>query len=122
MQAAVKTRRTKLRIEGDIPPWLLDELKKRYPGKLELNEDPDDEGSINIRDSEWFKGAKVTPAKALRLLRQNRGLSQEALAGKLGPAVRKTHVSDMELGRRGISKSLAKRLAAVLETSALNFI
>ena len=118
MQAAVKAHRTKFKVEGDIPGWLLDELKKRYSKSLQVTEDE----SINIRDSGWFASTKVSPGEAVRLLRRNRGLSQVELAHKLGLTVRKSHVSDMERGRREISKAMAKKLAAIFSTSVERFI
>ena len=119
-RATVRAGCASFRIEGAIPSWLLRELRKRYGRKIQIADK--DEESIDIRESAWFKRTTVSPAEALRLLRQNRGLSQDTLARRLGRTVRKTHISDMELGRRGISKGLAKKLAAVLGTSVAHFI
>lgn len=124
MLAAVKMPRTKFKVEGDIPAWLLVELKRRYRKSLSLapEEKDDDETTVNVSDTEWFKNIEVTPGQALRVYRQNRGLTQEQVARRLGAGVKKQHVSDMENGRRTISRKIAKKLAALFTTSAARFI
>jgi DNA-binding XRE family transcriptional regulator len=121
MQVAVKARRTEFRIEGDVPPWLLEELYRRYGRRVRI---VDDDRAVRIEDSEWFRAIRreTTPGDSLRLYRRNRGLSQVDLARRLGAGVSKQHISDMENGRRGISKEMAKRLAAVFSTSVERFI
>ncbi len=121
MQAAVKTRRTEFRLAGDIPGWLVRELKRRYPSALTLG-GQDDAPTVDVRETEWFKTLEVLPGEALRTYRSNRGMTQEDLARLLGPRVTKRHVSDMEAGRRGISKEMAKALAAVFRTSPARFL
>lgn len=124
MFATVTTRRIRIRIEGEIPSRLLALLKKLYPRELRLSETDPSKDSVNAFETDWYKkvSKSLTPATALRTLRENRGLSQTELAEKLGPSVRKTHVSDWELGRRGISKAIAKKLSQVLGTSVEHFI
>ena len=123
MLVAVKERRTKFRVEGDVPPWLLEELKKRYGAKLQIA-DEDPEALINVRDTEWFKDISpaLTPAKALQVYRKNRGLTLLQLAGLLGPTVRVQNISNMENGSRGISKAMARKLAKVFGASPARFI
>ncbi|NTW88390.1 MAG: helix-turn-helix transcriptional regulator [Desulfobulbaceae bacterium] len=63
----------------------------------------------------------LTPGKALRVYRENAGLTQEALGAKIGGVARQ-HISVMETGRRPIGKEMAKRLATALSTSPLKFM
>jgi DNA-binding XRE family transcriptional regulator len=120
MSVAEKTRRTDVTIK--IPRSLLPEIKERYGRKVRLVE-PDD-GSINIHASAWYKemSATRTPGRALRVYRENRGLSQSELARKLGETHRKQYVADMEAGRRGISKEMAKKLAVILNAPVARFL
>lgn len=53
-------------------------------------------------------------AIALKGLRSREGLSQAALGKIIGTA--QTHISQMELGKRPIGKTLAKRLADIFKT------
>lgn len=87
------------------------------------NESEGDE-SVNIFETDWYKRikAKSTPGGNLRLYRENRRLTQEELARKLGGGTLKQHVSGMERGRRPISKAVAKKLARIFGTSPARFI
>jgi len=127
MLAAVKTRRTDFEVRGSqVPGWLLEELKRRYGSSVKVLEEEgeDEEESVVITHTDWYREIrkKTTPGDAMRLYRENRGLSQESLAAKLGPRLRKQHVCDMENGRRPISKAVAKKLAGVFGTSPARFI
>ena len=121
MPVAEKTPRTDVLIK--VPRSLLSEIKERYGKKVRLVE-PDNEKSISIHDSRWFKrvSGELTPGRTLRAYRENRGLSRADVAAGLGSAVRKTHVADMEAGRRGISKETAKRLARILNAPVERFL
>lgn len=61
-----------------------------------------------------------TPGQALRELRRERGLSQAALAEKIG--VTQMRVSDMEQGVRPISAETAGRIAEAFGVSAKPFL
>ncbi|MFU0842341.1 MAG: hypothetical protein ACFWTZ_07030 [Burkholderia sp.] len=61
-----------------------------------------------------------TPGQALRELRRERGLSQAALARKIG--VTQMRVSDMEQGVRPISAETAGRIAEAFGVSAKPFL
>lgn len=60
------------------------------------------------------------PRDALRGMRQLRGLTQKGLAELLG--VHKSHISEMERGRRPIGKTMARRLATALTASYKVFL
>lgn len=56
---------------------------------------------------------KITFGKCVRRLREERGISQEALASEAG--LDRTYVSSVERGRRNISLENIERLAKALE-------
>jgi ribosome-binding protein aMBF1 (putative translation factor) len=60
------------------------------------------------------------PGKILKGLRTREDLSQAQLAEKAG--LKPHHVSEMEHGKRVIGKAMAKKLAAVLNTSYKMFL
>ncbi len=123
MLVAVKTPRTDFKVEGKIPREVITALRNLY-GKSVRVLDPKDEETVNIFETDWYKRmeAKSTPGENLRAYRENRKLTQEDLARKLGGGTLKQHVSGMECGRRAISKAVAKKLARIFQTSPARFI
>ncbi len=63
----------------------------------------------------------MTPADYLRFFRQDKELSQSKLGRKLG-SVSRHNISDMENGRRPISKRMALRLARFFGVSPDKFV
>ncbi len=121
MQVVVKTPRINLKMKGDIPAGIIKALKDEY-GALKIIHDKDDE-VINITDTDWYESMQpaLTPGKALRVYRENAGLTQEALGARIG-GVPRQHISGMETGRRSIGREMAKRLATALNTSPFKFM
>ncbi len=76
---------------------------------------------IDITSTVWYceMEKSMTPAKALRVYRENRGMSQEELGRHLGGLSRQ-NVSDMERVTRGIS--MAKKLATFFDVPVERFI
>ncbi|MBR6125477.1 helix-turn-helix transcriptional regulator [Candidatus Saccharibacteria bacterium] len=70
---------------------------------------------------DWYKKAKkrISPAKALKMMRVNAGLTQAQLAQKVGLA--KQNYNSLERGARPISMLMSKKLADALGTSYLMF-
>lgn len=64
--------------------------------------------------------ADAGPGDAIKVYRYNLNLTQAALAEELG--ILPTHVSEMERGKRGISKAMAKRLSKVLKAPVERFV
>ncbi len=123
MLVAVKAPRTDFKIEGKIPEKVVTALRNLY-GKRVRVLDPEDEETVNIFETDWYKRmeAKSTPGGNLRAYRENRGFTQEELAQKLGGGTLKQHISGMECNRRPISKAVAKKLARIFGTSPARFI
>ncbi|CAK8720571.1 DNA-binding transcriptional regulator, XRE-family HTH domain [Candidatus Electrothrix laxa] len=120
MQALVKTPRTDIRIQGEIPPRLLDMLRSEYGNKLQINRDDE---YVEITESDWYKETKAatSPGDAMRIYRKNKEMTQAQLGEKLGTVPRQL-VSNMECGKRTISLATAKKLAAIFNVSASRFL
>ena len=110
------------RIEGTLSSTFLDNLRKEFGDSMKIIMQDDDEGWVNVEDLDWFKEAvaKETPGSNLRFYRKLVGMTQKKLAEKLG--MNKQHISDMENGRRAISKKTAKELGKLFKVSPARFI
>ncbi len=121
MQALVKTPRTNIHIQGDIPPRILDMLRSEYGSELKIYEG--EEEYIEVTESDWYKEikAETTPGDAMRIYRRNRQLTQAQLGEKLGNVPRQI-VSNMERGKRSISLATAKKLSVIFNVPASRFL
>lgn len=107
------------RIEGEnIPKAVLAFLDALFPDHVRID---DDEDLVAVEDADWYNKAKsrMTPAKALKIMRTNAGLTQMKLAEKIGMA--KQNYNALERGARPISMMAAKKLADALGTSYTMF-
>ena len=107
------------RIEGEnIPKAVLAFLDALFPDHVRID---DDEDLVAVEDTDWYDKAKsrMTPAKALKIMRTNAGLTQMKLAEKIGMA--KQNYNALERGARPISMMVAKKLADALGTSYTMF-
>ena len=127
MLEAVKMRLTSKAKNGtvftfegkNIPDYLVIFLKSAFPNVEEIKCD-NNEKSINIMDTDWFKEteARSTPAESLKLLRTTFGYTQQQLANKAG--ITKQQVSAMERGKEPIGRKMAHSLVNALGTSYKN--
>lgn len=117
MQAVVKTHHIKIYVEGkEIPSKLINLLKKEYGSKLQISStNISQKESLEVKNTDWFKEIKnqITPGDNLKIYRLNKGLSQGKLAEMLG--ILPSNISEMERGKRGISKEMAKKLSKLLD-------
>ena len=122
MQVAVKTPRIELQMKGDIPERVILFLEEEYGVSLRQTAD-DGEEVVNALGTDWYKRtmAAMTPGKALRIYRENAGLTQAALGERMG-GIPRQHISNMENGKRPIGKENAKRLAAALHVDYQVFL
>lgn len=102
MSALTKTHRTKKR-RGPYPKSKADSV----PWREVFKEDLQKRGEAGVY---------------LRGLRLREGLTQAQLARKLGSRISQHHISEMENGRRPISKDMAKRLGKVLHADYRMFL
>lgn len=124
MLAVVKKHHTKkllFEIKGDIPSEIMVYLKKKFGKDIEVVEE--NEELENIFDTKWYKeiSTSITPGDILKIYRENIGLNQTALGKKLGKFTRQK-ISDMENGKRSISKEVAKKLARFFNVPIDRFI
>ncbi len=125
MLAVARKPRTKtpaFEVKGDIPDELLDFIKNKMKYSVEIDDDDGDE-YVKITDTDWYKQRKAnrTSGQAVRVYRDNLGVSQAKLGELLGGLSRQ-NVSDMENNRRGISKDIAKKLSSIFGVPADLFI
>lgn len=126
MQAVVKTHHIKITVEAEnIPLKVMNFLRKEFGNNLKISKSKGkviEEDSLEVKKTQWYKDLKkqISPADNLKIYRQNKGLSQGKLAVILG--ILPSNISEMERGKRGISKKIAKKLSLTLETSLEKFI
>ena len=122
MLVVVKTQSDDFRIEGEISSSSLDMLKRYYGNSLHVENNNDDDGWVNIEDTDWYRKMKekYSPASNLAFYRKEKKLTQTALGSILG--VPKQYVSDMEHERRSISKEMAKKIAVALDCPVTLFL
>ena len=119
----VQAHTDNFRIEGDISASSLDMLKRYYGNSLHVENNSNDEDEwVNIEDTDWYREMKekYSPASNLAFYRKERKLTQASLGSILG--VPKQYVSDMEHERRSISKEMAKKIAAALDSPVTLFL
>jgi transcriptional regulator with XRE-family HTH domain len=83
----------------------------------------DDEEFLNIFDTDWYKDISeaTTPGDALKIYRENFGLTQAGLGHKLGKFTRQK-ISDMEHNKRSISKDVARKLSQLFDIPIARFL
>ena len=117
MQVVAKTPRIDVRVDGKGVKAFLAIIKKSIPGVQIIDDEAQD-----IDDWEYYKEMKsrVTPAKVLKIRRENAGLTQAELAERCGIAA--SNIALMETGKRGIGVKSAGRLAEALGCAAGDFV
>lgn len=124
MLAVVKTSRTKrekFSIHGEIPKYLIDQLKSKYGKSFELFEDNDNE-LMDVNDTKWYQDYKKnkSPGRNLRGQRNLFNMTQGELGKKIG--VSKQKICDFEKDRIVISKNIAIKLADLFDVSTDEFL
>jgi len=115
------TNTTLFKIKGDIPSGVLEYLERKFGQDVEVVEN--DEELLNIFDTDWYKDVSkaTTPGDALKIYRENFGLTQADLGQKLGKFSRQK-ISDMERNIRSISKDVAKKLSQLFDVPIDRFL
>jgi DNA-binding XRE family transcriptional regulator len=109
-------------MRGDVPDDFIELARKNYGAKaIKIFSEKDDE-LVSIVDTKWYKNRKKNhnPSRNLKNYRTIHELTQAALAEKLG--ILTHHVSEMENGKRSISKAMALKLSEIFEVSPDRFI
>jgi len=96
-------------------------VKKEF-GNIEVKYDENEQLTDPFK-SDWYIKTKksMTPGDYIKIYRENRSWTQDELGNKLG-GISRQYISDLEKGRRGISKDIAKKLAALFEVPVQRFI
>ena len=117
----VVVKKPLIRVEGEIPEELLQYLESKFDD-LEITEDDDDEW-IDLEGSQWYQGMKkkMHPGRVVWVYRDNKGWSQRELGERLG-GVHRQSISEIERGKRAISKKLAIKLAKIFDLPVDRFI
>ena len=124
MLAVVKKPRTNLplfEVKGNIPSKVIKYLHQVYGQNIELVDE--DEVRVKIVETDWYRKIKsaTTPADAVRIYRENLGLTQAELGRKLGKYSRQ-NISDIEHNKRSISKEAAKKLSIIFAVPVERFL
>jgi DNA-binding XRE family transcriptional regulator len=107
-------------MRGAIPTWVISGLKKDFGKDVSVKDEKDE--YVDIFETDWWKEMERTrtPGNTLEAYRTRDGLTRKQLGEKTGTSFQRVY--EMEKGRRGISKEMAKRLAVVFKTSPARFI
>lgn len=109
-------------MHGNIPEAFLEVTRKFFGADdVEIIDKADNE-LVSITDTEWYRKRKADhhPGRNMKNYRRIHGYTQVILAGKLG--VLAHHVSEMETGKRAISKAMALKLSEIFAVSTERFI
>jgi rRNA processing protein Krr1/Pno1 len=120
MLVVAKKPRINLKLEGQGIRKVITLIKKNF-NDVEVKKDDDDE-VVLIENTEWYKKVSkgLTPAKALKVYRNNANLTMMELSEKCGIA--QSHLSDMETGKRNIGKISAQKLGKALNCNYRRFL
>jgi DNA-binding XRE family transcriptional regulator len=125
MLAVVKKHRTDqalFEVRGDIPPKVVHYLKEQFGQDVEvLDENPEE--MVDVFNTDWYKdiSSNTSPGDVLKIYRENAELTQEELGRRLGKFTRQK-ISDMERGKRSISKEAAKKLSRIFQVPVDRFL
>ena len=109
-------------LEGTISQSFLDCLKEKFGDDFRIEKMDEDEEWVDVEECDWYKEALEhdNPQENLRFYRELADLTQKQLGERIGVSSR--FVSDMEHGRRAISKKMAKSLSDALKVPADRFL
>lgn len=122
MQAVVKKLHTDIdvNISGKGLKDFLKLIKDNIAGIQIVEEEDDDDEYVNVEDTDWYKSIELTPAKVLKIRRENADMTFAELAKKSGIAA--PNLALMESGKRNIGARTAKKLAEALHCDTGDFI
>lgn len=123
LRVSVKTARIFIRIEGVISGTLLSVLRDEYGRKLIVRSMVEREQMRDVLMAPLYEldPLEMSPGDYLRRYRIDKRLTQAELGKRLG-GIPRQNVSNMEKGRRPISRMMAIRLARLFGVSVERFI
>lgn len=117
MQVVAKMPRIDVKMDGVGVEEVISIIKASIPNVVITEDEPQD---IDGWGYYHEMKARLTPAKILKIRRENAGLSQAALSERSGIA--SSNIAMMETGKRNIGARSAKKLAAALGCGAGDFM
>lgn len=124
MQVVVKTPLIDLKAKGDFSLNFMKSLEKEFGNNLKIiNNVKTDHKAVKVFETEWYKKtkSKMHAGSYIKIYRQNKNWSQVDLGKKLGK-FSKQNISEMERGKRGISKEVAKKLSRIFAVPIERFL
>jgi len=123
MQAVVKTHHIEIKAKGNIPRKIIKFFKDQYGSDFKILNNTEESEYINVTETDWYKETKkgMKPGDYLRIFRENSQISQAKL-GILLHGFSRQNVSEMEKGKRGISKETAKKLSKIFNKPIEKFL
>ena len=123
MQAVVKKPHIEIKSSGKLPNKVVEFFKKEYGNKFRIVNENTASKYIDVTETNWYKEikSKIKPHDYIRIYRNNANMTQEQLGKLLGKFTRQ-NISEMEKGKRGISKEVAKKLSSIFKKPVEKFI
>jgi len=124
MLAVVKKPHTNamlFEIKGNIPNQVLGYLQQEFGQNVEIIED--EEELVNIFETSWYQqiSATITAGDAIKVYRENHGLTTAELGNKLG-GLTAYEISEMEDNQREINFEVAEKLSQLFEVPIERFL
>jgi DNA-binding XRE family transcriptional regulator len=115
MLAAVKAHHINIRLKPKTPLKVVKAIREQFSKFIEAvdsDENTDDE-LVDITSTNWYKkiSSEMKPKDYLKTYRKVHNFTQSQLSEKIGVSVQ--YLSDMENGKRAISRQKAKMLAGI---------
>jgi DNA-binding XRE family transcriptional regulator len=112
--AAAKAHHINIRLKPRTPLKVVQAIREQYSKFIEVvDTDNSDDELVDISTTEWFKkiDSEMKPKDYLKTYRKVHNLTQSQLSEKISVSVQ--YLSDMETGKRTISRKKAKELAEI---------
>lgn len=123
MLAVARAHHINIRLKPRTPLKVVQAIREQYSKYIETVDDEDDsEELVDIKTTDWYKkmDSEMKPKDYLKTYRKARNLTQSQLSEMIGVSV--PYLSDMETGKRTISRKKAKELAEIFKCSPGVFI
>lgn len=114
-----KSKRPSFKIYGNVPVKLINTIKETFNNVIvKVSEEEYEE----VTTTKWYKkiDKEISSGDIVRIFRKNKELSQVELSKKLG--VTNKYLSDIETGRRNVSKKIALKLSMIFNRPAEKFL
>ncbi len=109
MLAVARAHHINIRLKPRTPLKVVQAIREQYSKYIEtVNDEDDSEELVDIKTTDWYKkmDSEMKPKDYLKTYRKARNLTQSQLSEMIGVSV--PYLSDMETGKRTISRKKAK--------------